>query len=149
MNRLADLDQQSAALHLKRLAPWALLALLAAGCLLDEDDKCGENQVLTANGLRCVCADGYVVSPDGGCAVAPPPDANGPTGVGTPCTSDADCATFDADYCELAVSKTCLVKNCTRSPNSCATGRDCCDFSHTAGFESLPTLCLAQGLCPP
>jgi hypothetical protein len=171
------LNQQSPALLLRRLAPWAVFGLLVAGCLVDKNDKCGDNQVLANNGLRCVCAEGFIVGDTGcvpcgdhevpdpiqGCAcdvgyarsgtsgpcTELPAGVTAPTGVGTPCASDADCAGFDADYCELAVSHTCLVQHCTPSPNSCFTGFDCCDFSRTPGFESLPTLCLASGLCPP
>jgi hypothetical protein len=147
MNRLTDLDRQSAALRLRRLAPWGVLALLATGCLIDDNDKCGENQKLTDNGLRCVCLDGYVVTTGVGCAPAPPPDSNAPTGVGKPCASDADCAGLDADYCELFVSKTCLVKNCTVTPDSCYQGSECCSFAGVAGLETVPNICLATGLC--
>jgi hypothetical protein len=146
MHGLSNLNQQGLALLLRRLAPWGFVGLLAVGCLVDDDNKCGEHQVPWDNDLRCVCAEGYTVSADGGCA---PMAANAPTGVGKPCASDADCAAFDADYCELAVGKTCRVKNCMRNPSNCFEGFDCCDFSKTPGFESLPTLCLEAGLCPP
>lgn len=35
-----------------------------------------------------------------------------PTGQGTHCTTEADCAGFDADYCENMVAGTCLVSGC-------------------------------------
>jgi hypothetical protein len=147
MNRLNNLAQHGAALRLRRLAPWGLVGFLAVGCLVDEDDKCGENQVLWTNGQRCVCAEGFVASADGSCVTAAPPAPGAPTGVGTPCASDADCAAFDADYCELAVSRTCLVQNCTVSPNSCFQGFTCCSFAGVPGFESIPNICLVAGLC--
>jgi hypothetical protein len=109
---------------------------------------CGDHEVPDPT-QGCACEEGYARAATGAACTELPAGVKAPTGVGTPCTSDADCAGFDADYCELAVSKTCLVQHCTVSPNSCFTGRDCCDFSHTPGFESLPTLCLQAGLCPP
>ncbi|MEO8180532.1 MAG: hypothetical protein ABI895_16985 [Deltaproteobacteria bacterium] len=146
MYRLSHLEPQSPARRLRRLIPWGLVGLLAAGCLVDDDNRCGEHQVLWDNDLRCICAEGYVVSAEGGCA---PVDANAPTGVGTQCTSDADCAGFAADYCESLFSKTCLVKNCTLTPDNCFQGFECCSLSSIPGFESVPPLCVAQGLCAP
>ncbi|MFC1641870.1 hypothetical protein ACFL5O_04150 [Myxococcota bacterium] len=65
------------------------------------------------------------------------------TGVDTPCQSEADCADFDANYCELMVSSTCLVKDCdTTDPNACSEGHHCCDF---AAF-GLPSLCISAAL---
>ena len=149
MHRLSKQTGRSAASLLWRLAPWAIVGLLAAGCLVDDNDKCGANQVIWGDDARCVCADGYVVGATG-CEPKPEGAGSGPVGVNTPCTSDADCAAFpEATYCEMFVSHSCLVSNCTRSPNSCAAGWDCCSFANTPGFESLPTLCLATGLCPP
>jgi hypothetical protein len=61
-----------------------------------------------------------------------------PTGEGTPCASAQDCAQFEANYCESAVSKTCLVSPCSPSLNNCDDTHICCDFS----FMNLPTICV-------
>ena len=64
-----------------------------------------------------------------------------PTGEGTPCSSDADCAGLDASYCELAVSQTCLVQGCDPAfLNSCSDDYICCDFT-TYGWG---TLCVSK-----
>ena len=205
----------------KRRVLLGALAVAAAGCVLDTDDRCGPNQVAFEGDERCVCAEGSAYTPDGcvpcgehesvtptGCAcvagylrgddgvcaevvggigVACTSDAEctnptyphcqtgsgggyctslncdagcdgdyscnlaasptycqrAPTGVGTACTSDADCASFDANYCELFVSRTCLVRDCSVSPESCFSGFECCAFAGTP----IPNLCLAEGLC--
>lgn len=205
----------------KRRALWSALAVVAAGCVLDTDDRCGPNQVAFEGDERCVCAPGSAYTPDGcvpcgsnevesptgcicevgftrgddgacaevsggigtlcttdaeclnptyphcqaspggsyctaqncdaGCdggfacnlAGSPSYCQRPSTGVGVPCTSDADCAGNDANYCELFVSRTCLVRDCSVAPESCFTGSECCSFPGTP----IPNLCLAEGLC--
>lgn len=67
-----------------------------------------------------------------------------PTGVGRSCASSADCASFEATYCETLQSHVCLVEGCTKSPNTCFQGQDCCDLT----VVGLPTLCVPAGTCP-
>jgi hypothetical protein len=115
--------------------------LLVAGCVYDEDDRCGPNQHLEDKDRLCVCDDGFSFTAkgcvEGGMSTAP-----------KACASDADCTdTGAATYCELVVSRTCLIPNCSASPNDCPTGMECCPFSTTPGFDTLPNLCLAAGLC--
>jgi hypothetical protein len=74
------------------------------------------------------------------------PHATRPTGEGQPCASEADCAGFEASFCEIYVSRTCLVSGCSLSPDSCPAGEECCDVT-AVGLVGLPTLCLAAGLC--
>lgn len=202
---------------------WGTLAAVAAGCVLDTDDRCGPNEVIFEGDERCVCVEGAAYTPDGcvpcganevvsatgcicepgylrgddgvcaeviggigsacssdeecthpsyphcqlgggggyctsqncdaGCeggfscnlAAAPTYCQRPPTGAGTPCASDADCATFDASYCELFVSGTCLVRDCSVTPESCAAGFECCSFPGLV--PPIPNLCLAEGLC--
>ncbi len=66
-----------------------------------------------------------------------------PVGAGLPCTNDAVCADGDALFCDTFVSGTCLVRDCTISPNSCFSGSECCDL--TAFL--LPNLCIPVGQC--
>lgn len=65
-----------------------------------------------------------------------------PTGQGTTCASDADCAGFEASYCETVVSRTCLVSNCSPSLNNCSDDFLCCDFASMG----LPSLCVSKAL---
>jgi hypothetical protein len=71
------------------------------------------------------CSTGYT------CDLAASPSfcARPPTGLGNPCTSDADCAGNDATYCDLFVTKGCLVQGCSLSPDNCPEGYECCDLS--------------------
>ena len=96
------------------------------GCSSSADCSGGEYCDLTLNPPACL----------------PPP-----TGQGIPCTSDADCSSFEADYCELWVSRTCLVKDCDPVANNCSEGWLCCDYAD----YGLPSLCvnseLAGGKC--
>jgi hypothetical protein len=209
----------------RRRALWMLLGLCSPGCVLDQDDLCGPNQVSWAGKERCVCAEGTAYTADGcvacgeheqsspngcvceagfarslptqpcspipegigtactsdaeclnpgypycqtssagdkycttiGCAdsagcnggyacntaATPPFCQRPPAGAGVPCTSDADCAGTEATFCDLFVSGTCLVRDCSVEPNSCFSGSECCDLS---GFM-LPKLCIPAGAC--
>lgn len=66
-----------------------------------------------------------------------------PTGAYMPCASDADCAGTEATFCDLAVSFSCLVRDCSVEPDSCFSGSECCDLS----LFSLPRLCIPEGQC--
>jgi hypothetical protein len=183
-----------------------LTSAMLGACLFDPDDRCGENQVVLGENLRCVCAEGYARTEAGcvacgehemvtptGCACEDGyvrPTANAacvpqgslgsecdddapcndpvysycepeggyctntdcessedcqggyacdtsadpaicrrpPTGLGVSCTSDADCADYDATFCDLVVARQCLVQGCTVEPNDCFEGYTCCDF---------------------
>ncbi|HEU4581272.1 MAG TPA: hypothetical protein VFS67_23600 [Polyangiaceae bacterium] len=118
------------------------MGLLIAGCLYDEDDRCGPNQHVASNDRRCVCDDGFVYSASG--CVEGMQDS---TGSGKACTSDADCEGQAASYCESFVSHSCLVPDCTVTPDNCHSGFECCSFAGIQGLESVPNLCLAEGLC--
>jgi hypothetical protein len=67
-----------------------------------------------------------------------------PTGAGTPCTTQAQCAAFDANVCETSQAKACIVTGCMVTPNTCSGGAVCCDFSMLGGS----TVCVAPGSCP-
>jgi hypothetical protein len=66
-----------------------------------------------------------------------------PLGLGEPCASSADCAGFEAAYCELIQSHTCQVADCA-SDDDCFVGWGCCDLTPF----SLPTMCVPDGSCP-
>jgi hypothetical protein len=134
------------------LLPGAALALLAAfatSCLYDASDRCSKNQVYDAKSESCICtAD---APPLGGACV--PCAANdtraacktGPSGYGTACTTDQDCAGFDASHCETLQAHVCVVSPCQKSPDSCTGGQTCCDLSSLG----IPlSLCTPAGQCP-
>jgi hypothetical protein len=85
------------------------------------------------------CDGGYLCNLAG----EPPYCQRPPIGEGVPCAAPADCAGKDANFCEAFVSFTCMVQGCNLEPDSCFTGRECCDLS---GF-GLPPLCLPAGAC--
>lgn len=62
-----------------------------------------------------------------------------PTGLGVSCASDADCAGFDAAYCETGQSHTCLISACASAPDKCKSWA-CCDLSAFLGTS----LCVPQ-----
>ena len=86
------------------------------------------------------CPSGY------GCELGAQPTfcKRPPTGLQTPCDSSADCADFEASYCETYFSHLCLVADCTSSPDSCPEGWECCDLTAAIGT----TICVLPGTCP-
>jgi hypothetical protein len=61
-----------------------------------------------------------------------------------PCTSEADCAGTEATYCDIFVSRSCLVQGCSLDPDNCFEGWECCDLS---AFGIPMPLCLPLGAC--
>lgn len=103
---------------------------------------CGENEMASPAG--CLCVAGYARATAADPCTELPADAMKPTGEDAQCTSDADCAGFEASFCDTFVTGTCLVPNCTLAPNdSCFVGKECCDLSSFG----LSTLCIAAGAC--
>jgi hypothetical protein len=144
--------------------------LIASACIVDEGARCGDDRILGEQ-ETCVCPPGTADSAkDKTCqpiiitdAGAPEPERDAavedgaaadagqedgaamPTGIGTPCSSHADCASFDATYCESFQSHQCLIEGCAVSPDDCPTDYECCDLS-SFGLEN--TLCVPDGQCP-
>jgi hypothetical protein len=42
-----------------------VVSLLALGCVLDSDDRCGPNQVIWGKDELCICAEGFAYMPTG------------------------------------------------------------------------------------
>jgi hypothetical protein len=82
------------------------------------------------------CAEGWA------CEQAQPMNycSRAPSGQGLPCTTSADCANYEASYCEAVMSKTCLVSNCAIGEAVCFGAYTCCNISAIA--ESVPSLCV-------
>ena len=93
-------------------------------------------------GMYCTsnmdCADGEHCDT----TLNPPSCVMPPSGQGRPCTAAADCASFQADYCEVLISSTCLVQGCDKEANNCSPGYQCCDFQ----WIGLPSLCVDEAL---
>ena len=68
-----------------------------------------------------------------------------PSGLQAPCASSADCAGYEASYCETSVSNVCLVAGCVVGADDCFIGWVCCDLT---GFGIDTTLCVPEGQCP-
>ena len=132
---------------------WLVSAGTAASCahggstlsVGPDKDRNGQldKQEIVASATACNGAPGAPGTGGRGGAPGTTPGVTNPTGEGQPCVSDADCAGFDASFCELFVSHTCLVRGCSVAPDSCSSGRECCDLT----AFGLPTLCLGAGLC--
>ncbi len=121
----------------------------ATSCLYDANDRCSANQVFDPSSDSCVCAPD--APPLGaGCFPCQPGDTrsacqSGPSGFGTPCTSDTDCQRFEASHCETLQAHVCVVAGCQTSPDSCTGGQSCCDLG---SLGIALTLCLPPGQCP-
>jgi hypothetical protein len=129
----------------------AWLALgLSTGCLVDASKPCGLEYVLDDSGVCLLPADAALDPPDvasadvsiGDAGVI---DASMPTGLGATCQSSADCAAYQATYCETFQSHTCLIQDCAANPSICPAGWGCCTSVTRYG---LPTLCIPDGECP-
>lgn len=121
----------------------------ASGCA-----PCGTNEVVGPSG--CQCASGYAKSSaDGPCtpgADSGSPGDSGtltdagvgaPKGLGKPCSSSSDCAGTEATFCDLVVTRSCVVEGCSLAANDCFTGYACCDLSK---YGLAKTIC-ALGQC--
>ncbi|MEM6731551.1 MAG: hypothetical protein AAF658_08335 [Myxococcota bacterium] len=71
-----------------------------------------------------------------------------PTGLGLACSSDADCAEFEASSCDTLVTGVCFVANCDLENDECFEGFICCDLSAFVGLGAPPTACVPPGDCP-
>jgi hypothetical protein len=50
-----------------------------------------------------------------------------PPVLGESCSSDAECAVYNANYCNLAATPPfCTLRDCTAPQNRCPAGYDCC-----------------------
>src|SRR5690606_18078984 len=59
--------------------------------------------------------------------------AQPPTGFGSACQSSADCAGFDANYCEELATHTCILTGCATLERTCPSEWTCCDYASVVG----------------
>lgn len=71
-----------------------------------------------------------------------------PTGMRSPCASDADCAGFEANHCEVINRKFCIVGGCASNPNICPPDEICCDILASRRSVCVATEALINGSCP-
>ncbi|HTV24216.1 MAG TPA: hypothetical protein VMG12_36240 [Polyangiaceae bacterium] len=132
----------------RRWLRWALACLLAPGCVLDTDDRCGPYEVVYGDDERCVCVNGAAYTPTGcvpcgdfevagvtGCVCAdgyarPTPEEpcsrQTQGDAGSACSVDAECTNPSYPHCERRASGAgyCTSQGCTTS-EACAEGFDC------------------------
>jgi hypothetical protein len=110
-------------------------------------DHCatGANQSGYCTSVGCSssseCPSGYA------CATSATPSfcQRPPLGLGKSCSSAADCAGLEADFCDTFQSHQCLVQGCSLAADDCFEGSSCCDLSN---FGMPEPLCLPPGACP-
>jgi len=136
------------------------------GCLVDPANLCGQHLVFSDAGVcemprapndaatsiadaaedATLPSDSATASESADAGLTVASDASHiATGLGATCQTSADCAQFDATYCETFQSHTCLIQNCVPDPSVCPMGWSCCETTTRFG---LPTLCLPAGQCP-
>ena len=71
-----------------------------------------------------------------------------PSGFGMTCQTTADCAAFEASYCEALSSHSCLLSGCKVDPSTCPGDWACCDIALLGNSLCLPQDQLSGGRCP-
>jgi hypothetical protein len=74
--------------------------------------------------------------------------ARPPTGQFEGCVTAADCAAFDADYCEAAITHVCLVDGCAERNGFCHGDWLCCQYDVLNNSLCVPPEALVEGRCP-
>lgn len=128
-------------------------ALLACSCSLSDSERCDKGQTYREN----KCYDDSDGGADSETSTGEGTDTSGtddggvdggdagpdlPTGMNEPCTKQADCAGFEADYCAYdPINKkgACTVQNCKTSPDDCPEGYACCKFIESLSY---PDFCM-------
>jgi hypothetical protein len=91
------------------------------------------------------CAAGWSCELDAGTRFCKRP----PTGQGAHCDTSADCASYEATFCEALQSHTCLLEMCATGTNTCPSEWSCCDLTSLIGASlCVPPDRLLDGACP-
>lgn len=74
-----------------------------------------------------------------------------PSGLGVACSSSAECASFEANYCEAFSTRTCILQGCALGTVTCPNEWGCCDYAALLGAPlsicASPEM-LTGGSCP-
>lgn len=155
MNRVLHLDDAQSAQRKRSPWGWLVLGLIIPGCIIDNDHKCGPDEVPVGKYL-CTCPEGTAFTPTGcvpcgdhevssptGCICEPgyarssPVDACAeiPAGLGNACTADGDCPSPFHCHVGPAVSY-CTLLDC--SDTAPCPGNFICDTTGAAPFCKGP-----------
>lgn len=131
-------------------------ASLGEPCATDDDCGDGYDHCALGEGSQ----DGYCTSADCTTAADCPTDygcntrqspsfcERPPQGLGTACEASADCAGFEASYCESVSAHACLVNDCAPDPDKCHGDWVCCDIGLLSQSLCIPPSELEDGNCP-
>lgn len=134
----------------------AACAMSQAGAACSATEPCGAEFPYCATGGYCSrtgcttaadCPGGWSCELDGSTHFCRRP----PTGVGVSCTSSADCAGFEANYCETLMAHTCMLFGCAAKAVTCPNEWACCDFSSLINIPfsfCITPAQLTDGECP-
>ncbi len=93
------------------------------------------------------CKGGYICN----ASATPSYCQRPPTGTGEACTTTADCANYEATFCDSTQLK-CFTTDCKTSPDDCFPGYACCPLSTFAASMPdapvMPNVCMPTGSCP-
>jgi hypothetical protein len=71
-----------------------------------------------------------------------------PTGLGSSCTSAADCAGGEATYCDAYSTRSCVVEGCKELGGVCPGDYLCCDYTIIGRSLCVPPKSAPGGQCP-
>jgi hypothetical protein len=132
------------------------------GSVFDPESKrctsCRDHEKVSDN--VCVCVSGYM-RPRTGAACTPIEDtgvadasdvadasSQAPTGEGESCKTSADCASYDATFCQtVQAPNVCLVQGCATGETRCSPANVCCSFADFPPFAAANGLCIPERNC--
>jgi hypothetical protein len=129
----------------------------AIGAACSNDDACAapySHCVTDADGAgycsgecesTASCPSGWTCEPEAAVRVC----KKLPTGFGVSCQTSADCAGYEATYCEAFRSHTCQLQDCASGATTCPSEWGCCDFTALIGVSMcMAPEALVDGACP-
>ena len=123
--------------------------LLAGECVALEEMTASTAAASCAPGAGCECDS------SGGCPEGELCDVHGsglctraPVGLGSPCSSAADCAASEATYCDTFATRSCQVQGCKEQGGVCPGDLVCCDFALLTLSLCVPMSAAPGGQCP-
>ena len=105
-----------------------LWALLYVACTMDDADRCPDGYFFMEDLWACCNSETHMPNEENDRCI-PDSDDSGAgdggdsSGIGEPCTSDADCSDYEANFCLVAVA-VCTFEGCDST--GCPDGYTCC-----------------------